>query len=256
MRTEIFSIALLVALVPAPSLAAVVVANSGGVTAGALARVDGGGLLASDSNSDSFSGKPRSLKAGLTVSSTNPLLQRVSSTTSVGANFLSADNGTVVVNLSREFTGAGTITGAQNNQGNGGQINFFYSFTPTVNAILNLTSNVSVQGGNPFGFQGFVLRTNDNAVLGQFNAINPTTSGSATVELNRGILYTLTIENASNIGGALPSIFNGSTLGEFSFSIAGAAVPEPATWAMMLAGFGFVGAASRRRKAAMRVSYN
>jgi hypothetical protein len=26
-------------------------------------------------------------------------------------------------------------------------------------------------------------------------------------------------------------------------------VPEPATWAMMIGGFGFVGAASRRRRA-------
>lgn len=255
MRKEFFSIALLAALVPAPSFAAVVIANSGGVTAGALARVDGGGILDSQSNSDNFLGAPRSLKAGVSVSSSNPQLQRASSTTSVSANFASADKGSVVVNLSREFTGAG-LTGSQNNQGNGGPTNFFYSFTPTVNAILNLTSNVSVQGGNPFGFQGFVLRSNGNTVLGQFNAINPTTSGSASVSLDRGILYTLTIENASNIGGALPSIFNGSTLGEFSFNIAGAAVPEPATWAMMLVGFGFVGAASRRRNAAIKLSYN
>jgi hypothetical protein len=27
-----------------------------------------------------------------------------------------------------------------------------------------------------------------------------------------------------------------------------AAVPEPATWAMLIAGFGFVGAAARRRR--------
>ena len=35
----------------------------------------------------------------------------------------------------------------------------------------------------------------------------------------------------------------------------GGAVPEPATWAMMLLGFGFVGSAMRRSKTAVRVSY-
>lgn len=42
-----------------------------------------------------------------------------------------------------------------------------------------------------------------------------------------------------------------------SFSATGVpAVPEPATWAMMIAGFGIVGAALRLRKASTRVSYS
>ncbi|MEK6638419.1 MAG: PEPxxWA-CTERM sorting domain-containing protein [Pseudomonadota bacterium] len=240
-------------LLATPSYGAVVIANSGGVTAGALARVDGGGILASNSNSDGFTGAVRSLKSGITVSSRNSAQQIVSSTTTATASFLSADAGSVFVNLSRDFTGVGT-SGAQNNQGNAGPINFFYSFTPTINAILKLTSNVSVQGGNPFGFQGFLLRANGNAVLGNFNAINPTTSGSTIVNLDRGILYTLTIENASNISGGLPSLFSGSATGEFNFAIAG--VPEPETWAMMIIGFGLIGGAARRRKTSIRVAYN
>lgn len=40
------------------------------------------------------------------------------------------------------------------------------------------------------------------------------------------------------------------------YAIASAAVPEPATWATMIAGFGLVGAATRRRKAAANgISY-
>jgi PEP-CTERM motif len=240
-------------LAASPSYATVVVANNGGVTSGALARVDGGGLLASNSNSDGFTGAVRSLRSSITVSSTNALQQTVSSTTTATAAFRTADAGSILVNLSRDFSGIGT-TGSQNNQGNGGPTNFFYSFTPTINAILNLTSNVSVQGGNPFGFQGFVLRANGSTVLGNFNAINPTTSGSTTVNLNRGILYTLTIDNASNVSGGLPSLFNGSAIGEFSFSIAG--VPEPETWAMMIIGFGLIGAVARRRKVTIRMAYN
>lgn len=237
----------------APAHAAVVVSNSGGVTAGALIRIDGGGLLDSRSNSDGFSGAPRALKAGITVSSANPANQTGISTTSVSANFLSPDAGSVRVLLARNFSGSGIISGSQNNQGNTNGTNFFYTFTPSTNAILNLISNVSIQGGNPFGFQGFVLRSNGASVLGQFNAINPTASGTASVALNRGIAYTLSIENASNIGGGLPSIFNGSTTGDFSFSIQ-SVVPEPASWAMMIIGFGFIGAAMRRRKQALPVA--
>ena len=36
-----------------------------------------------------------------------------------------------------------------------------------------------------------------------------------------------------------------------SITLDAAAVPEPATWAMLIAGFGFVGAAARRRRAGM-----
>ncbi len=37
---------------------------------------------------------------------------------------------------------------------------------------------------------------------------------------------------------------------DFSFTVAGGAVPEPAAWAMLIAGFGLTGAMLRRRRAA------
>jgi hypothetical protein len=46
------------------------------------------------------------------------------------------------------------------------------------------------------------------------------------------------------------SNFNANVAGSFAGST-GSAVPEPAMWAMMLAGFGFTGAAMRRRRPAM-----
>jgi hypothetical protein len=39
--------------------------------------------------------------------------------------------------------------------------------------------------------------------------------------------------------------------GTYSLSITSEAVPEPATWALLIAGFGFVGTALRRRRAAV-----
>lgn len=41
-------------------------------------------------------------------------------------------------------------------------------------------------------------------------------------------------------------IFNSGSL-TFTYTPGGAAVPEPASWALMIAGFGLIGAASRRR---------
>ena len=46
-----------------------------------------------------------------------------------------------------------------------------------------------------------------------------------------------------------PAGFNSCAIGEVAFRAAGPAVPEPATWALMLAGFGLAGAAIRGRRA-------
>ncbi|NJC33062.1 hypothetical protein GGR88_000536 [Sphingomonas jejuensis] len=43
--------------------------------------------------------------------------------------------------------------------------------------------------------------------------------------------------------------FGDGPAGDFNFEVAAAAVPEPATWAMMIAGFGMVGMAARRGRA-------
>lgn len=49
--------------------------------------------------------------------------------------------------------------------------------------------------------------------------------------------------------------FTGFTSGTLTVSNAVAAVPEPASWAMMLVGFGAMGFAMRRRKVSTTVSY-
>ncbi|WP_207789923.1 PEPxxWA-CTERM sorting domain-containing protein [Sandarakinorhabdus limnophila] len=42
--------------------------------------------------------------------------------------------------------------------------------------------------------------------------------------------------------------------GDGGFDPGGGEVPEPATWAMLIAGFGLVGAVARRRRGALSVS--
>lgn len=43
--------------------------------------------------------------------------------------------------------------------------------------------------------------------------------------------------------------FTGGPSGNFDFAVAGGAVPEPASWALMISGFGLAGAMLRRRRA-------
>lgn len=60
---------------------------------------------------------------------------------------------------------------------------------------------------------------------------------------NRRVFFT---SDATNIGGFRLT----STNYAFEIDSVAGAVPEPATWAMMLGGFGFIGFAARRRKTA------
>ncbi len=60
-------------------------------------------------------------------------------------------------------------------------------------------------------------------------------------------------------GGTNTILVRGTTGGDAAFSgtlsFAGSAVPEPATWAMMLVGFGAIGGAMRRRNTTARVKF-
>lgn len=55
---------------------------------------------------------------------------------------------------------------------------------------------------------------------------------------------------------ATPRTDNGNDYqGNFEFQLTALGVPEPATWAMMVGGFGWIGASVRRRRQRMRVAY-
>ena len=55
----------------------------------------------------------------------------------------------------------------------------------------------------------------------------------------------------NNFAGAVDHIqfdFTGGPQGNFDFAVAGAPIPEPQSWALLIAGFGLTGAALRRRR--------
>ena len=90
-------------------------------------------------------------------------------------------------------------------------------------------------------------------------AYSGTTRG---ITRNRPVDATGTITNADFVDSALGDAFGSAFApnspadlgnpGRYPFTPPAAAVPEPATWAMMIGGFALVGAGLRRRKAAVR----
>lgn len=137
----------------------------------------------------------------------------------------------------------------------------FNFFGPSGTAMFQLDSNPTPDFSQTFiGSDQFSF----NNVAGTFSGIAGTAS---TVSFGNGIFSSLSI-TAANLGFTQfgsPTLFTGSPnkpdflTGSFTLvnpffgngnliisSVAGA-VPEPASWAMLLAGFGGVGFATRRR---------
>lgn len=110
----------------------------------------------------------------------------------------------------------------------------FYDFSAVFN-ILDVS---------PSGVGLFTFNTADglaSTVLGAIGAGNPTFTYTGRIQLDAGELFGVGV-------GPLGSYFNDSTGVSFVMT----AVPEPATWGMMILGFGIVGGAMRRQR--MRLS--
>lgn len=103
------------------------------------------------------------------------------------------------------------------------------------------------QGDDPA--QRFAVSVNGGAaVYSGTPALNAWTAGPALTFLGTGSPTTLTFQDAtpSDAGGGSNLALDGISL--TAVGAAPGAVPEPATWAMMMAGFGAMGAALRRRQ--------
>lgn len=102
-----------------------------------------------------------------------------------------------------------------------------YSITLTTSSpAIDFTSAVLTGLGGPVN----LVEIDDDGVSEFWRLANPVTLGASQ--------YTLTINGNNSGAGSLGG----------SITIRPAAVPEPATWAMMLIGFGAVGFAMRRRR--------
>jgi len=140
------------------------------------------------------------------------------------------------------FSASGTFTTSDTALANGG-------FT-----ITNTTGTVSLNGNNSFSITGpttyasadNVLFVNRPAQYLSFDGTSFTASNGTSVNL----YYTGGYQYIRSTGNGNPQ-----ALTSFTITPAVAAVPETATWGMMILGFGMIGAAARSRKAKTTVKF-
>ena len=115
----------------------------------------------------------------------------------------------------------------------------FDSLADSLTFTMGSSDAGSIVKVNSFGANGALLGSTQITMLSGYNVYNLSGLGNF-----KGLTF---FDNND------PS---GVRFMNFSYnSVAGGGVPEPAAWAMMLAGFGMAGAAIRRRKAHTSVTY-
>ena len=131
---------------------------------------------------------------------------------------------------------------------NDGQ-NSFLMFVAPHNGVYTYDVTVT-RADSGDGVNLFTFNSSDGTkpFIATVNAGAPTYTFNYSQLLTAGQKVGLGIDR----GGAGNNYYNDSTF--FSGTISGA-VPEPASWALMLGGFGIAGASMRRRRNATRVTY-
>ncbi len=112
---------------------------------------------------------------------------------------------------------------------------------------LNPLNAISFLWGSIDEYNSFDVLGADGVVLASFTGSdvwNPANGNQTEVNTNRIVRLDFTGETRTAVTGLRFNSFGNAFEVD---NIALAAVPEPATWAMMIGGFGLVGAAARRR---------
>jgi PEP-CTERM motif len=147
---------------------------------------------------------------------------------------------------------------------------------PTVNAVVLNSLTLTIGGQSVTGLEPTVFFTNPPFNTSGFNSLHPSAPFGILGVLGFSFATPNAYDALGNLG-ATAVAFSGSQTGPGIFSYATSAgfayfqnvnitsfeaslastpsVPEPASWAMMIAGFGIAGAAMRR-KTSVKVSYS
>jgi len=172
----------------------------------------------------------------------------ITSFATVTAQWVSADSGSIDLswgwNVNASSYSGGTITATNQSW----PANWQYTFIAGGNGTFSGTYDV-VGSGYKFGLNP--LETTNDWTSGSLGGgfADPTGSGTFSVPLIAGHTYTMSIVNNGNVGNSFGFVANGSAVASVQWHINYSAAPEPASWALMLGGFGLVGAAIRRRRA-------
>jgi len=165
----------------------------------------------------------------------------------VGANWYSADAGDVHVTWGWDANASVDSLLRVANSNVTWPLNWSYSFTATGNG--SFSGNYVVRGtGDTFGLQSLYALDDFGSFAFGGDVYDPSASGSFSVPLILGQTYTMTVANYGNIGSAFA--YSGEASADVQWAISyDSAVPEPASWGLMIGGFGMVGGTLRRRRA-------
>lgn len=136
--------------------------------------------------------------------------------------------------------------------GNPSEADWTYTFRADQDGVFNLDFNISAVGNHSvfgLGEWRFVMLGDglkDVQLSETFQGTSGHASGSASQQLRAGATYTVALFNNTGLGSFTPDHSSATLTADFHWDIR-SAVPEPATWALMITGFGLAGAALRRR---------
>ena len=190
-----------------------------------------------------------------------------------------ASNGAVGPNYGVQFTSGGQLlclnTAAANcsNTSKGGQgiaaSQYYALYFPTANPTMNVAAGFDT--GFSFTYTApFATGTTVNIYSGLNGtgsllatlALPLTTTATCDTTISRGAQFCPFAPASLGFAGIARSVVFGGTVNsqvfdDFTFgsTFVGGAVPEPATWGMMILGFGMIGAASRSRKVKTTVNF-
>jgi hypothetical protein len=142
------------------------------------------------------------------------------------------------------------------NQANADQAEAAYNLYNDTNPSANPdeTFNFLGQTGASFSGNGLTSGTWSIGFLAEFlvvKAANQMVIYKLATPASSGTWNTFNITNQRGTPQGLSHL---AFLGSDGFDPGGSSVPEPATWAMLLSGFGLVGFAARRRRGALNVA--
>ena len=141
---------------------------------------------------------------------------------------------------------------------------FFPDANPTMNVAAGFTNGFSFVYSDPFTLGTTVnvySGLNGTGTLLASSALALTPTGTCNAAIAQGAQYCPFVAASVGFSGIARSVVFGGTVNQqvfddFTFGsvVVGGAVPEPATWGMMVLGFGAMGYAMRRRRS-VKVSF-
>lgn len=235
-------------LIAAPALA--VTADSASVGARALVRIDA--AVDSQQNAASAPGAPASLAASASAALA-PAGSALSAASQVRASWASANQGQVSVGWGWQVSNISSNAGEIDTRNDPG-LNWIYNFT-TGNQAGTFSANwtMNVAGGeDAFGLNGIYGVGGLPQFITPFTATPTSGNGSFSVALAPNTSYSFGLLNYGNIVGSITDR-SPNALFTMDWRITGgggggSTVPEPASWAMLLAGFGLIGTTMRQRR--------